>query len=268
MAFPTLSFAAVESADNSVSDASGFLDVTVTVPANCKTLVVFWSEPSNSTTLTPAAIWDPTPGVNQALTLRGAVQNGSAWGNAAILTLDNPTPGTAKTLRTSGRTATGFQAAVTVVGYDEQVTVVSNGGAAFTAPAGTAAFDNTISSITTVAGDAVVSCISDDGGTNELAAPGPTFTGGTVYATQAVGSGDSWSGGAELIASGTSTSITWRYGSHAGAFGQISVKYVVLRDASPPGVPSYANTPRDDELLAATPHGIGPYSWATPDSWF
>jgi hypothetical protein len=233
MAFPTLSTGfPVESAD----DILGTQDLTVTVPASCKTLVALVSSPAQNTILSVA--WD-TAGVNEAFTQQGAVQQGTAWGLASIWILQNPTPGTSKNFRVTQ--AASHQIAITLVGYDESVTIVSNGGASFTSPAGTGAFDNTISAITTVAGDAIVSCLSDDGGTSELAAPGPTFTGGTVYATQATGSGDSWSGGAVKVASGTSTDITWRYASQVtGSFGDLAVKYVVLRDASPPPtIPTY-----------------------------
>jgi hypothetical protein len=254
MAFPTLSFTTVTSANDSLADGSSNLDQTgVTVPSNAKTLIAFWSEPSANPTggLSPSATWDPA-GANQAFSMQGAIVGGTNWGRAHVGILQNPTAGASKTFRTGGRGGGGgWQAGHALAGFDETVTIVSNGGQAFTDSAGTGQVDFSITGITTQAGDVIVSCMSDDGGTNELAAPGPTHPTGTVLGTASQGVGDSWSSFGYTVATGTSTTITWRYPSQIiGNWGDLGIKYVVLRNA--PVVPVITQQPASTNVVNGT----------------
>ncbi len=108
MTFPTSSFTAVESPSDSTSDGSGNLDVTVTVPSNCKTLIAYLSSPSRLGITN--ATWDNsgTGGSPQAMTIHGGSQTGPSWGEAAIATLDNPRAGTfVLRMKTSGASGQG-----------------------------------------------------------------------------------------------------------------------------------------------------------------
>jgi hypothetical protein len=251
VAFPTNSFTPVETAN----DATGTQNLTVTVPSGCRTLIVCVSDPARGGI--SAVAWD-TAGVNQALTQQGSAQQGSgSFYSQTIWLLSDPTPGTSKNLRVT-QTVSG-EIGVTVIGWNEPVTVISNGGTVVSAPAGTGQFDTTISAISTAAGDALVSCYGDDGGTAELASPGPQLVATTTYATQSTGGTDNWNGSGVTVASSGSTAISWRYTSHVTAFGDCVFKYVVLRDATP----STRSTPRANQRRSrkSRAHPANPFFW-------
>ena len=59
-------------------------------------------------------------------------------------------------------------------------------------------------------------------------------------------------------------SITWNYPNNTVAGQSLLVSFAPELGAP---VPTYANTPRDDELLILAPP-LGPYTWVKPDNWF
>jgi len=236
--FPTNSFSPVQIAD----DLTGNQNLTITVPSSCHTLIAFVGDPSDQTGTSQTVTWDPT-GANQALTRQGSAQLAGDWGDAQIFILQNPTPGTSKTLALTG--TSGNQIAFLAVGWDESVSIISNSGATNSAP-GSGAFDSSITGITTQAGDAVISMDSDDGGKNE-STTAPTWSTGTTYGAVATGSGDSWGVAGVTIAGGTSTTITLHYPASVSAFGHLALKYVVLRNAAAPTI----NTQPADQYVYA-----------------
>ena len=238
MPFPTQSFSPVLTPTDSTGDTS----VTITVPSTCKTLLGLFSTPGGPWFgAGPNAVtWDAA-GVNEALTQQGtpqpATSSGSTWwGQGSIWVKQTPTAAAAKLLLFDMIPGGGGsdQIGGCAWGIDEAVTLVSNGGASFTI-AGAGQQDWTITGIATQAGDVIVSVLSDDAGSGG-APTAPTILGGTSLGAVGTGAGDSWNCFGYLVATGTSTDLTWRYPSNnAGGWGTGAVKYVVLRDATPVG---------------------------------
>ena len=61
-------------------------------------------------------------------------------------------------------------------------------------------------------------------------------------------------------------SLTWNYPPMNGSYAGVSL-LVSFASAVVTSVATYANTPRDDELIALG-SVLGPYSWVKPQSWF